>query len=392
MKNKKIMIIFILFGMVAATLPACSAEYDAIYGLHMDVNDQNSKHVHEISVYHGDSSKIKAEVWWDGHFARWDTSTTDVGADVYMNIYDENGKSVYTEKDTTNAIGNAYFHTPSDLPVGKYGIHLEVCDHQFSLDSLQNVYFHASSDFGLVVLDPVNDNPNSGIGYWSINTNDAIQGQHNQSMSAYFVNTTRMANYKNQTPNKNSDLKNITYAVLDGDNNVVKNGSVSSLKLVNNQIGSNMVVDTSDLKPGTYTLQIQFQGNNFIKSGNVGKSFTVYPKDSSLSVSNESTLNVTQGSDAQVIAWINNNGLSNLSANNAPKANVTFTVFDQNYNVITGDTFPATLVDGHYVAYLDWNTANFKPGTYKVHMAVNGNPCLTNCDTWTNITIQPKNL
>ncbi|UTB32356.1 MAG: hypothetical protein NKF70_12835 [Methanobacterium sp. ERen5] len=51
-------------------------------------------------------------------------------------------------------------------------------------------------------------------------------------------------------------------------------------------------------------------------------------KNSSLSVSNESTLNVTQGDDAQVIAWINNDALSKIPVNNSPKANVTFTVFD----------------------------------------------------------------
>lgn len=51
------------------------------------------------------------------------------------------------------------------------------------------------------------------------------------------------------------------------------------LKWLNNQIGTSNLLDSSDLKPGTYHLQIQFPGNNYIKQIAEGKSFTVYSKE-----------------------------------------------------------------------------------------------------------------
>lgn len=348
-------------------------------GMHIDINDQGPGHVRNIISYEGDSSKIKAEVWMNNF-----GGTTDPWTNVYMSIYDEKGNEIYSAEEESNWIGNAYFYTPTNLPVGKYQIKISASGD----DSTGNPVYHAETWANFVVRDPVNDNPNAGMGNWTVNASDIIQGQ-NQPISANYVNNTRMANYKNQIPDKNSDLGYIDYVVLDSGNKIVKRG-YGSLKLLNNQIGSDSVLDTSNLKPGTYHLQIQFRGNNFIKPSSTEQTFNVYSKNSQLSVSNESTLNVTQGDDAQVITWINNEGLAKIPVNNAPKASVTFTVFDQNYNVITGDTFPATIVNGHYVAYMDWNTEKFKPGTYKVHMAVNGNPYLTDCDSWTTITITPK--
>ncbi|UTB32355.1 MAG: hypothetical protein NKF70_12830 [Methanobacterium sp. ERen5] len=62
------------------------------------------------------------------------------------------------------------------------------------------------------MLDPVENNPNSGTGKWIINSSDIIQGQKS-SISANFVNQTRMVNYKNQKPDKNSELGNIGYVL-----------------------------------------------------------------------------------------------------------------------------------------------------------------------------------
>ena len=370
---------FLLLFAVLASFPVYAANDKKVcdQGMHIDINDYGPGNVPDINIYAGESNKIKAEYWWDDEVA----TTTCPWCHLDMTIYDENGNEVCKGREETNWLGNAYFYTPSELPVGNYQIKI----------SKDNNYYHTHAEtwVNFIVHDPVKDNPNSATGNWNINADNVIQGQ-NISVSAKFVNTTRMADYRNQTPNKNSDLGDIDYVILDNENNIVKRG-YGSLKLVNNQIVSDAVLNTANLNPGTYHLQSQIQGNSYIKNSISDQNFTIYSKDSSLSVSNESTLNVTQGDDAQVIAWINNDGLSKISPNNAPKANVNITVFDQNYNVITGDTFSATLVNGHYVAYMDWNTERFNPGTYKVHIAVNGNPCISDCDIWTNITIQPKN-
>ena len=375
-----------MFGVVAsafsgfATIYAASNNHkDITTGMHIDINDHGPNQIIDITSYEGDSSKIKAEVWWNCY-----GGTTDPFTNVYMTIYDKTGRVVCTEVKESNIIGNCYFDVPDNLASGNYEIKFSA-----SGDSStgQNIY-RAETWANLVVCDPVSGNPNAANGNLNVNAGNIIQGQK-LSASANFVNSTRMANYKNQTPDKNSDLGYIDYVVVDDKNNIVMRGC-GTLKLSNNQIVSDSDLNTANLQPGTYHLQSQIQLNSFIKPINTEQTFNVYSKNSSLSVSNESTLNVTKGNDAQVVAWINNDGLANISNKTAPKASVTFTVFDQNYNVITGDTFPTTLVNGHYVAYMDWNTAKFKPGTYKVHMAVNGNPYLSDCDSWTTITINPE--
>ncbi len=367
------------FSGLAASYAASNHHGDDTTGMHIDINDHGPNQIIDITSYQGDSSKIKAELWKNelgGVTYPWN--------DVYMTIYDKNGNVVGSDKQESNWIGNCYFYVPDNLASGNYEIKFSA-----SGDSStgQHIY-HAETWANLVVRDPVGDNPNAANGNLTVNAGNIIQGQK-LSVSANFVNSTRMANYKNQTPDKNSDLGYIDYVVLDDKNNIIMRG-FGALKLSNNQIVSDSDINTANLQPGTYHLQSQIQLNSFIKPINTEQTFNVYSKNSSISVSNESTLNVTKGDDAQVVAWINNDGLANISKKTAPKAEVTFTVFDQNYNVITGDTFPATLVNGHYVAYMDWNTANFKPGTYKVHMAVNGNPYLLGCDSWTTITINPK--
>ncbi|UTB31897.1 MAG: hypothetical protein NKF70_10340 [Methanobacterium sp. ERen5] len=372
--------------MVASTFLTYNTSYaassnheDVTRGMHIDINDQGPGKLIDIVSYEGDSNKIKAEVWWNNF-----GGTTDPFTNVYMTIYDKNGRIVCSDMKESDIIGNCYFDVPDNLASGNYEIKFSAS----GCSSTGQDIYRVETWTNLVVRDPLKDNLNAANGNLTVNASNIIQGQK-LSVSSNFVNNTRMANYKNQTPNKNSDLGYIDYVVLDDKNNIVMHG-FGSLKLSNNLIVSDVSLNTANLQPGTYHLQSQIQLNSFIKPINSEQTFNVYSKNSSLSVSNESTLNVTQGDDAQLVAWINNDGLTNIPAKNAPKANVTFTVFDQNYNVITGDTFPATLVNGHYVAYMDWNTKNFKPGTYKVHMAVNGNPCISGCDSWTTITIMPK--
>lgn len=364
--------------MIIATVSVCSAHGnlwdDDMFSMHIDINDQGWGHVSDIIVYQGDSSKIKAEPWiqmTDSYTVPW--------TDVYMTIYNKYGDEVHGDKAETNWLGNAYFHTPSNLPLGTYRI--KICSYAHAVSSKE---LYNETWANLIVKDPVKDNPNAEACGWIINARNLIQGQHIPIVA--LLNTTHINNYKNQTPDENSELGNVSYVVFDNAGDVVKNSSVS-LKLTKHHVIVSCPFDVSDLNPGTYRVQLQCNGNQFIKPSTTETNFTVYSKDSQLSVSNESTLNVTQGNDAQVIALINNAGIAHMVPCDAPKANVTFTVFDQNYNVVTGDTFTAKVVDGHYVAYMDWNTGKFKPGTYKLHMAVNGNPFLTDCDTWTNITI-----
>ncbi|UTB31723.1 MAG: hypothetical protein NKF70_09350 [Methanobacterium sp. ERen5] len=90
-----------------------------------------------------------------------------------------------------------------------------------------------------------------------------------------------------------------------------------------------------------------------------------------------------------IIAWINNIGLPKIHTNNAPTAFVAFTVFNQNNRNIGGHIFPATLVDGHYMACMYGNSQGLQPGTYKIHIVFLGNSWLEGCNTWTNITIMP---
>lgn len=287
MKCKKTMIsILVCFGILASSFP--------VYAncMHIDINDQGPGHVSDIIVYQGDSSKIKAECWIDTKRG----SIVDSWSDLDMNIFDLNGTKIFFDRKETDISGNCYFNTPSNLTVGTYQIKIKnKNEYRYPFGNGH----HAETSVNLIVRDPVKDNPNICTGYWSINVQNVIQGEK-QLISANFVNTTRMANYKNQTPDKNSKLGNVTYTIFDSDGNIVKNCSLP-LKLVNGQIEADTVLDTSDLIPGNYSLLIQFRGNNFVSSGAVEKTFTLYSN------------NITTLEQAQFLVQYLENHIKNLN-------------------------------------------------------------------------------